>query len=442
MLNPTRFVAAELRRRAIDATRVPGDLAAVTSIAATEEQAPGPSGMTRDGVNAIWSAVERLYATGMHPGISLVLRRRGRVILKRAIGHARGNGPGDEGERPVPITPDTPVCLFSASKSLAAMPLHLLSERKELSLLDPVSHYLPEFGRNGKRDITIYQLLCHKAGIPTVPIEGLDVGELLLDRKEVYRIICATEPDRPGRHHAYHAITAGFVVAELVEKVTGRSFRAFFREQLSEPLGLASLDFGARGATLKRIARNYMTGLRLHAAQDRYLRRAIGTGLEHAVALSNDPRYYRAVIPAGNAVATADDCSRFFQCLLDGGRLGRRRVLQPLTVRRAVAEVGKPEIDRSLLVPLRYSAGMMLGDSPVGLYGPDTAQAFGHLGFANIFVWADFERDMSVALLTTGKLVVGPHLPALWMLLTAISRHCPPLTAAGQDAKRRASGLH
>ena len=441
MLNPTRFVAAELRRRAIDATRVPGDLAAVTSIAATEEQAPGPSGMTRDGVNAIWSAVERLYATGMHPGISLVLRRRGRVILKRAIGHARGNGPGDEGERPVPITPDTPVCLFSASKSLAAMPLHLLSERKELSLLDPVSHYLPEFGRNGKRDITIYQLLCHKAGIPTVPIEGLDVGELLLDRKEVYRIICATEPDRPGRHHAYHAITAGFVVAELVEKVTGRSFRAFFREQLSEPLGLASLDFGARGATLKRIARNYMTGLRLHAAQDRYLRRAIGTGLEHAVALSNDPRYYRAVIPAGNAVATADDCSRFFQCLLDGGRLGRRRVLQPLTVRRAVAEVGKPEIDRSLLVPLRYSAGMMLGDSPVGLYGPDTAQAFGHLGFANTLVWADPERDISVALLTTGKLVLGPHLAALWMLLASISRHCAKLSTAEQEERLAAAGM-
>jgi len=441
VLNTLRLVPAPLRRRVLDATRVPRDLAAVTSIAATEEQAPGPSGMTHDDVNAIWSAVERLYASGMHPGISLVLRRRGRVMLKRAIGHARGNGPGDEDERPVPMTPDTPVCLYSASKALAAMPLHLLSERKELSLLDPVSHYLPEFGRNGKRDISIYQLLCHKAGIPTVPIDGVDVGELLLDRREIYRLICATEPDRPGRHHAYHALTAGFVVAALVEKVAGRSFRAFFREQLSEPLGLASLDFGARGAALKRVARNYLTGLRLHAAQDRYLRRAIGTGLEQAVELSNDPRYYRAVIPAGNAVATADDCSRFFQCLLDGGTLGRKRVFQPLTVRRAVAEVGKPEIDGSLLVPLRYSAGMMLGDSPFGLYGPDTGQAFGHLGFANILVWADPERDISVALLTTGKLVLGPHLPALWMLLAAISRHCAKLSVPQQEERRAAMGM-
>jgi CubicO group peptidase (beta-lactamase class C family) len=441
MLNTLRLVPAPLLRRVIDSARVPDDLASVTTIAADQELAPGPSGMTRDDVKAIWGAVEGLYATGMHPGISFVLRRRGRLILKRAIGHARGNGPGDEGERPVPMTPDTPVCMFSASKSLAAMPLHLLSERKELSLLDPVSHYLPEFGRNGKRDITIYQLLCHKAGIPTVPIDGVDVGELLLDRREIYRLICATAPDRPGRHHAYHALTAGFVVAALIEKVAGRGFRAFFREQFCEPLGLDSLDFGARGATLKRIARNYLTGLRLRTAQDRYLKRAIGTGLEHAVELSNDPRYYRALIPAGNAVATADDCSRFFQCLLDGGMLDGKRVLEPLTVRRAVAEVGKPEIDGSLLVPLRYSAGMMLGDSPIGLYGPDTPQAFGHLGFANILVWADPMRDISVALLTTGKLVLGPHLPALWMLLSAIARHCAPLTEARQDARRRAVGM-
>ena len=73
MLNPTRFVAAGLRRYAIDATRVPGDLARVTCIAAGDEEDPARSGMAREGAQAIWSAVERLYATGMHPGISLVL---------------------------------------------------------------------------------------------------------------------------------------------------------------------------------------------------------------------------------------------------------------------------------------------------------------------------------------------------------------------------------
>lgn len=438
---PALRLPVSVRRRLIDGADVPADLDAVTTIAPDEETDPAAVGLTRAGVDAIWARVERLYATGMHPGISLVLRRRGRVVLKRAIGHARGNGPHEHARRPVPMTPGTPVCIYSASKAMAAMTVHLLSERKALSLLDPVSHYVPEFGRNGKRDITIYQLLCHKAGIPTVPTAGFDVADLLLDRDRILRLIYDTAPEKPGHHHAYHALTAGFVVADLVERVAGQPFRSFFREHISAPLGLRSIDFGARGPALRRVARNYATGFRLDGPVDLYLRRAIGTTLAHATELSNDERFYRAVIPAGNGVATADDASAFFQCLLEGGRLGRRRVFQPLTVRRAVAEVGKPEIDRSLLLPLRYSAGMMLGASPWGLYGPSTERAFGHLGFANNVVWADPERDISVALLTTGKVLLGTHLPALWSLLAAISRHCPPLTVAEQEGQLAARGM-
>ena len=436
-----RPIYEPLRRLAIESADVPDDLAAVTALARDEECDPSRVGMTRDGVDAIWRAVERVYATGMHPGISMVLRRHGRIVLKRAIGHARGNGPGDAGERPVPMTPDTPVCLFSASKAMAAMTVHLLSEQKALSLLDPVSHYVPAFGQNGKRDITIYQLLCHKAGIPTIPTRGLDVPELLLDPRAILDLIYRTEPDQPGRHHAYHALTAGFVIADLVEKVSGESFRAFFRRHVSEPMGLETLDFGARGRTLSRVARNYVTGFRFDAGADLYLKRAIGAPLRHAVEISNDPRYYRAVIPAGNGVGTADECSQFFQCLLDGGRHGRRRIFQPLTVRKAIAEVGKPELDRSLMLPLRYSAGMMLGASPFGLYGPDTARAYGHLGFANIFGWADPERATSVALLTTGKLVIGLHAPWLVELLASLSRHCPKLSVAEQDAALATAGM-
>ena len=441
MMNLLRPISAPLRRLAIEAAEVPDDLGSVTTAARDEECDPARVGMTREGVDAIWRAVERVYATGMHPGISMVLRRHGRIVLKRAIGHARGNGPGDFGERPVAMTPETPVCLFSASKAMAAMTVHLLSEQKALSLLDPVSHYVPAFGQNGKRDITIYQLLCHKAGIPTVPTRGLDVPELLLDSRAVLELIYRTEPDRPGQHHAYHALTAGFVIADLVEKVAGESFRSFFRRHVSEPMGLGTLDFGARGRTLARVARNYVTGFRFDAGADLYLKRAIGAPLRHAVEISNDPRYYRAVIPAGNGVGTADECSQFFQCLLDGGRHGRRRIFQPLTVRKAIAEVGKPELDRSLMLPLHYSAVMMLGASPVGMYGPDTTRAYGHLGFANIFGWADPERATSVALLTTGKLVIGLHAPWLVALLASLSRHCPKLSVAEQDAALATAGM-
>ena len=93
------------------------------------------------------------------------------------------------------------------------------------------------------------------------------------------------------------------------------------------------------------------------------------------------------------------------------------------------------------MLPLRYSAGMMLGASPFGMYGPDTARAYGHLGFANIFGWADPERATSVALLTTGKLLVGLHAPWLVALLASLSRHCPKLSVAEQDAALATAGM-
>jgi len=74
---------------------------------------------------------------------------------------------------------------------------------------------------------------------------------------------------------------------------------------------------------------------------------------------------------------------------------------------------------------MRYSMGMMLGNKPVGLFGPFTQRAFGHLGFTSIFCWADPDRATSVAILTSGKALVGPHLGPLGKLLLTLSRECP-----------------
>ena len=89
------------------------------------------------------------------------------------------------------------------------------------------------------------------------------------------------------------------------------------------------------------------------------------------------------------------------------GELGGVRVFSPLTVCHAVMETGKPEIDRTIMLPMRYGAGMVLGNKPIGMYGPFTHAAYGHLGFSNIFCWADPERDIAVSLLTTGKALFG-----------------------------------
>ena len=142
------------------------------------------------------------------------------------------------------------------------------------------------------------------------------------------------------------------------------------------------------------------------------------------VRISNDSRFMKVIIPCANLFSTADEVSRFFQLLLNKGELDGMRIFNPLTIYHAIMEVGKPEVDRTVMIPMRYGAGMILGNKPIGMYGPFTQHAFGHLGFSNIFCWADPERDIVVSLLTTGKAMLGPHIIPLARLLLRISWHC------------------
>jgi CubicO group peptidase (beta-lactamase class C family) len=186
---------------------VPANLAEVTSYDPSQEVDPESVGMTRKQVERIWRDVERAYKTGFSPAITICLRRHGQIILNRAIGHARGNGPEDTPETPkVAATPDTRICLFSASKVVTAMLVHLLDERGEIDLLDPISHYIPEYGKNGKQDATIYHLLAHRGGVPSLP-PGTD-PEFLFRPKDAADLLFNAKPIAPSGHRAaYHALT-------------------------------------------------------------------------------------------------------------------------------------------------------------------------------------------------------------------------------------------
>jgi CubicO group peptidase (beta-lactamase class C family) len=159
----------------------------------------------------------------------------------------------------------------------------------------------------------------------------------------------------------------------------------------------------------------------------------MGAHPEQAVAMTNDPRFYRAVIPSVNLFGTAEEVSRFYQMLLDNGQWQGKQVVDPLTVHRATRSLGRFALDKTLKLPMRYSAGFMLGGSPVGIYGLDTQYAYGHLGYANIVCWADPQRDIAVSLMNTGKLAVGPHLKALPALMHAISAQCQPVVDMESD---------
>lgn len=405
-------------------SRIPANLASVTSIGDTEED-PRDLGVTPDAVGRIWNAVERLYASGIHPAIQVCVRHRGRVLMDRAIGHARGNGPDDppHADR-VLATTGTPFTTFSASKAITAMLIHLLDERNLIRLDDPVCEYIPEFGVRQKRWITIRHVLTHRAGIPTIPPDLLDL-ELLGDSERIVEFLCHAElSSRPGRQLAYHTITGGFIFGELVRRVCGHNIRTLLDEAIRQPLHYRWMSYGVDPADIPKVAVNYFTGTPVLPPASMILRRALAADLPDIVRLSNDPRFFRGVIPSANIVATASELSRFYQLLLNGGELDGIRVFDRRTVRRATTEHSYLEIDLTLGLPLRYGVGFILGGKYLSLYGPNTLHAFGHLGLSNIVSWADPSRDLAAAIMTSGKPVLYPQIYYLFEVLRQIGLAC------------------
>ncbi len=401
--------------------RVPDDLAAVTAIDPAED--PREGGTTRGAVERIWQAVESLYQTGAHPAIQVCIRRHGVPILHRGIGHSWGNSPQDPPEAArQAVGLDTPFTLYSAAKAVTAMVVLKLDELRAFHLEDRICEYVPAFDREGKRWITIRHVLTHRAGIPNLPPQVMDL-ELLGHPEKVIEVLArAQRSSRPGALVQYHAVSGGFVLAEVVRSATGEDIGTILEREICKPLGLRWLRYGVRPDELHRVAHDAVTGPPVLPPLSTLLRRALGASMNEVVAIARDPRFLTGIVPSANVVANAWELCLFYECLLREGELGGVRVFDPRTVRHAVNEQSYHEIDLTLFVPLRYGMGLMLGDRPFGIFGPDTPRAFGHLGFTNIFGWADPDRQLSVAILTSGKPILSVHILPLIQLLIEINR--------------------
>lgn len=421
LLHDTLGVPDPLRR-----ARIPKDLGSVTSVGA--EVDPTEVGMTTDNVESIWESVEHLYRSGIHPAAALCVRRHGQVVLDRAIGHASGNGPQDAKDaEKVLATPETPFCIFSATKGTTATLIHLLDEHGLLHIGDPVAEYLPEFARNGKSSITIGHVLSHRAGIPNAPKEALNF-ETLDDWQAQREYMYNAKPmSRAGKRQAYHAVSGGSLLGEVVREITGKDIRTVLAEEILDPLGFRWMNYGVAAEDVPLVAQNYPTGPPPVPPLSTFLTRALGVHPDEATRMSNDPRFLTAILPAANGVSTANELSRFYEMLRCGGELDGVRVMEERTIRRARVGVSHLEVDLSLGLPIGFSNGYMLGGKVLSLYGPNTTKAFGHLGWINIIGWADPERALSAALITTGKSVLYPEVVRFWEVGHRIGKEAAPV---------------
>ncbi|KZS57903.1 lipase LipE [Mycobacterium ostraviense] len=402
--------------------RVPTDLDAVTAIADEDH-----SDIDTTAVERIWQAARHWYQAGMHPAIQVCLRHNGNVVLNRAIGHGWGNAPTDAPDaEKIPVTTDTPFCAYSSAKAITATVVHLLAEQGHFSLDDRVCEYLPTYTSHGKYRTTIRHVLTHSAGVPfpTGPrpdVTKADDHEYALEKLGELRPLY-----RPGLVHMYHALTWGPLMREIVWRATGKEIRDILAAEILDPLGFRWTNFGVAKKDLPLVAPSHATGRPLPPVIAAAFRKAIGGTVHEVIPYTNQPLFLSTIVPSSNTVSTADELSRFMEILRRGGELDGVRIMRPETVRNAVKECRRlrPDVATGLM-PLRWGTGYMLGSTRFGPFGRNAPAAFGHLGLVNIAVWADPQRRLAAAVLSSGKPGRDPDAGRYGALLNTITATIP-----------------
>ncbi|MBO1901780.1 beta-lactamase family protein [Leucobacter weissii] len=275
-------------------------------------------------------------------------------------------------------------CAFSAGKPITAVAVHLLAERGALSLDDPISRHWPGYAVHGKQTVTIRDVLTHRSPAPN------STGSVLGDLRIVAdwgASVGAAERARPlarrwtAERPWYHALSFGFLLGEVVERVAGEPLTSFVSRELFAPLGMRdsflrlpreraddAVELISRGP-LERIRRNVFNRTEVRAA----------------------------LAPAASLHTTARDLARFYAMLLRGGRNAEgERVLRPETVLATRALAHDRRFDRGMLYRARWGTGFELGFPGRGLaFGDRTSTAaFGHNGSNICLAWADPGEDL------------------------------------------------
>ncbi|MGH3846338.1 MAG: serine hydrolase domain-containing protein [Pseudonocardiaceae bacterium] len=278
-----------------------------------------------------------------------------------------------------PWVEDTLQYVFSTTKGFTATCAHLLVQRGELDLGAPVADYWPEFAAAGKHQIPVRWLLSHRAGLP-----ALDAPIPLASALAWHPMIAALAAQHPlwppGSAHGYHAQTFGWLVGEVIRRITGRTLGTFFADEIASPLGLDAY-IGLSPAHQYRVSR-LIEPPAASPADSSTLRRASTVTTPRID--PNDPRVHAAEIPSSNGITTARALARFYNALIDPAE--GSPLLTPATLTTATT-TQSDGLDQTLGVPTRFGLGYALPSTTFPFFG---AGSFGHggrggsLGCANL----------------------------------------------------------
>jgi CubicO group peptidase (beta-lactamase class C family) len=352
-------------------------------------------------------------------------------------------------------TADTGAMVFSATKGVASTVIHRLADRGLLSYADPVAEYWPAFGANGKADITVSDVLRHRAGLSH--LRGVTRTELM-DHLAMEERLAAAPVDHLRGVQAYHALTYGWLLSGLARAVTGKGMRELIRQEVARPLDTDGLHLGRppEGSPTTP-AQILMPQGRLQNPVFNFIAPKVA-GLKYSGALGamyfpgikslmqGDTPFLDGEVPAANGVVTGRALAKMYAVLANDGRIDRKKYLSKELVRGLTGQSRVKWPDANMVVPMPFHLGYH--ESPV----PGLLTGFGHVGLGGTLGWADPETGSSFGfvhnrLLTPLLFDIGSFAGLAGPLRNAIeaARHQGPLqvpalgAAYPKPARRRAS---
>ena len=299
------------------------------------------------------------FARGEDVGASVAVTLGGELVVDLWGGHA-------DAAKTRPWQRDTIVNVYSTTKTMTALCALLLADRDELDLAEKVAHYWPEFAANGKADITVAQLLAHSAGLSgfAEPVAAAD----LYDWDKATALLAAQAPFwAPGTAIGYHAITQGYLVGEVVRRITGKSLGTFFRDEIAGPLG-ADFHIGLAASEDDRVAELLPPppGGSIADITSRPLTVNMATNPPINPRDTRSRAWRAAEIPAANGHGNARSVALVQALLANGGVVGGKRLLSEAGARRALEPQIKGE-DMVLGGPAHFGLGFGLNGGAVPL---------------------------------------------------------------------------
>ena len=326
--------------------------------------------------------IQKHIAEGRYPGAQIALARHGQLALFETFGQANI-------EANKAAQDDTLWLLFSNTKVITAMGVWALVEDGLLTFSDRVAEHMPDFAQHGKGDITIAQVLSHRAGFPSQNV----TPAVWTDHEELKKQVCNfTLEWTPGTRLQYHGRSALWVAAALIEIASGMDYRDFLRQRIIEPLGLARDIFvGMPDAEHARAASMYEPDT---------------AGKQQVLKDENSAPFRRAGVPSSGGYATARGMAALYQMMANFGKLNGKRIFSRRLVEFVTRNHTGDMLDHGMGLPMHRGLGVHtrgVSEKIRGLGAIGSPRTFGHGGVGTSYCWADPDSGVSFAYISNSR---------------------------------------